>query len=583
MDKDILRKDRAALAREIEQAGSTFKGNACKCPFHEDRSPSAGVYVDDMGIWRFRCQAASCGVSGDIFDIQARLRNTTAAEVLKAGRADPARRTPAPKLYADIEALKAAMLGTVEATYQYTDPRTGKADMLVIRCKTADGKTFRQCRPHGTGYVMQAPAKPWPLYNRARIQQADTVVVVEGEKCVHALHEFGITATTSPAGAGKASHADWTPLAGKNVILWADNDTPGISHMQQVRAILESLEPSPRIAVIEPADLDLQEKEDAVDFIAQLGTLHTDKAVRQSAIMEALSKAKVKGVAAGVGELIENTISGKRQAIQWPWACVGGLTKALLPGTVTLLCGNVGASKSFMLLEAGMFWHGAGIKTAIYELEEDRDFHLLRCLAQRSRTGDITDPDWIRDNAEQARTIFDEHKVFLDGFGSQIFASPDTQPTLEQVAAWVKDRAKAGCRIIAIDPITIAAHKGRSSWEEDAAFLHNIKHTTVDHHCSIVLITHPVKAMSFPDVTQLAGGAAYQRFAQTIVWLESHADKTSTVKTPCGPADVEHNRILHILKARNGRGQGVKLACGFESESLTLRELGIIVKKKKSE
>ena len=82
---------------------------------------------------------------------------------------------------------------------------------------------------------------------------------------------------------------------------------------------------------------------------------------------------------------------------------------------------------------------------------------------------------------------------------------------------------------------------------------------------------------------QLAGGAAYSRFAQTILWLESHAEKISQVKTDCGRTEIEHNRTLHLLKARNGRGQGVKLAFNFQGESLTLREEGIIVKKCKGE
>ena len=83
-------------------------------------------------------------------------------------------------------------------------------------------------------------------------------------------------------------------------------------------------------------------------------------------------------------------------------------------------------------------------------------------------------------------------------------------------------------------------------------------------------------------MTQLAGGAAYQRFAQTILWLESHADKTSKVKTSYGTTEIEHNRTAHLLKARNGKGQGVKLAFNFSSDSLTLQEEGIIIKKTKA-
>ena len=70
-------------------------------------------------------------------------------------------------------------------------------------------------------------------------------MVVEGEKCGDVLLELGIAATTSPCGAGKAEYADWTPLAGKKVILWSDNDPTGRNHMKQVAEQLQRLDPSP--------------------------------------------------------------------------------------------------------------------------------------------------------------------------------------------------------------------------------------------------------------------------------------------------------------------------------------------------
>ena len=572
-----LRSNQGALADVLREAGAEVKGKTVRCPFCDDKHPSAGIYRPNGDGWRYKCHA--CGFNGSILDVIAKVDGMEVSEVFRRLRSDSEAKKQ-PKVYPTVEALKSAV-PNVETVYEYTNPATGKPDLLVIRIKTADGKTFRMARPQSGGFVMQAPDKPWPLYNRGRVWAADTIIVTEGESCVHALHRYGVIATTSPGGALKALHAGWGSLSGKNVILWPDNDEPGRAHMHQVEGILQQLQPAPRISILEPADLDLQGKEDAADFIEQLETLYTDRAEIQAAILEALNKAKPRGIASSVHELIEDAISGRREAVKWLWQLIGALTKALLPGTVVILCGNVGASKSLALLEAAIYWFLNGVRVAVWELEEDRAFHLSRCLAQKSGIAELTDPDWIKDNPEKARETFKEHEAFLEGFGACIHASPDTQPTLEQLAKWVRDRAKAGCRIIAIDPITAAAHKGRDVWAEDSAFLNNIKRTAVDHRCSIVLVTHPVKAVSFPDVTQLAGGAAYQRFAQTILWLESHDPKASTVKTACGTTEIEHNRTVHILKARNGKGQGVKLACNFKPESLTLNEIGIIVKVKK--
>lgn len=578
---NTARQNMQELIAELEQAGAVFRGNACKCPFHDDKRASAGIYADTDGIWRFKCH--SCGAGGDLFDVRALVGGQPLSEILKATTGQIRRSNgegkmtkPQAKVYKTIDELKKAVPGTVEAVYQYTDPGTGHPDMIVIRSKTADGKTFRQCRPCNGGFEMKAPPKPWPLYNRKRIQQADTVVVVEGEKVVHALHEYGVIATTSPAGAGKSEYADWQPLAGKNVILWPDNDELGRKHIRQVEAILEKLEPSPRISIIEPNDLDLQHKEDAADYADYIEQLKIAGADVRAGLQEALSRAKPKGVSAKLKEQFENIISGNYTAIELTWLTAHKLTKALLPGAVTLLCGSPGASKSFMLLQAAAYWLDNGVKFALYELEESREYHLQRALAQRAGIAKITDPDYIQQNPEQARNALSEHHEFIEALGRCLYACSDSQPTLDQIGDWAEQRAKAGCRIICIDPITAAAQSAKP-WLEDSAFLQRIKRVATEHSCSFLLVTHPKKEVgAFPDMNALAGGAAYSRFSQTIFWLHSHNLKTSKVRQACGTIETEHNRTLHILKARNGRGQGLALACEFSKQDLTLNELGTI-------
>jgi len=227
---DTLKRDRGLLSQLLQEAGATMRGSAITCPFCDDKRPSAGIYESNGDGFRYKCH--KCGFQGDILDVIARLDGIEVAEVFRRLKGERPQKQP--KVYPDLESLRLAMPGKVEAVFQYSEPKTGKADMLVIRSMTPDGKTFRQARPVSGGFVFQAPAKPWPLYNRKRLQTADTVVVVEGEGKVHALHEYSVIATTSPGGALKAEYADWTSLAGKNVILWPDADEPGRAHTQQV-------------------------------------------------------------------------------------------------------------------------------------------------------------------------------------------------------------------------------------------------------------------------------------------------------------------------------------------------------------
>ncbi|MCA7010107.1 AAA family ATPase [Wolbachia endosymbiont of Tribolium confusum] len=67
-----------------------------------------------------------------------------------------------------------------------------------------------------------------PLYNIPGILKSDKVILVEGEKCAEALIEKGITATTAMFGANATlDKTDWTPLKGKHIIIWPDNDEAG--------------------------------------------------------------------------------------------------------------------------------------------------------------------------------------------------------------------------------------------------------------------------------------------------------------------------------------------------------------------
>ncbi len=52
---------------KMERSGRGFK--AIRCPFHQDDSPSFSVYMGKDGNWYFKCFGASCGKSGDVFDL----------------------------------------------------------------------------------------------------------------------------------------------------------------------------------------------------------------------------------------------------------------------------------------------------------------------------------------------------------------------------------------------------------------------------------------------------------------------------------------------------------------------------------
>ena len=70
---------------------------------------------------------------------------------------------------------------------------------------------------------------------------ANRVYVCEGEKAADAVRSIGLTATTSAHGCESPGKADWGPLAGKEIIILPDNDSPGGKYADAVAALLAAL------------------------------------------------------------------------------------------------------------------------------------------------------------------------------------------------------------------------------------------------------------------------------------------------------------------------------------------------------
>ena len=289
--------------------------------------------------------------------------------------------------------------------------------------------------------------------------------------------------------------------------------------------------------------------------------------------------------AKGLEQLLEDNISGKRTSIPWPWPILDIYMQALLPGRLCLLCGAEGSTKSYMILEAAAFWHLSGVKVAVLEGEEERAYHLNRCLAQLSEESRLMNAVWCRNNPEETRAHFANHRQFISDFGNFVHDNQRQLLSLPDIVEWARARAKEGCRIIAIDPVTGADRQGRRETDDDKRFIHACQSIATEYDCSIICVTHPTKAWAEPETGQIAGGASYARFFQSIIWLESHGDReedwpTHRVALSCGTVELAHSRTLRLLKSRDTGSKGFRVACNFDRHNLRLRVEGLIIKDK---
>lgn len=130
-------------------------------------------------------------------------------------------------------------LGPATAKWDYLDA-SGKLIAVVYRYDPPGRK--KEFRPWDARRRKMAPPDPRPLYNQPGMASAAQVILVEGEKCAQALIEAGIVATTAMHGANApVEKTDWSPLAGKSVLVWPDRDKPGWEYATQAaQAILSA-------------------------------------------------------------------------------------------------------------------------------------------------------------------------------------------------------------------------------------------------------------------------------------------------------------------------------------------------------
>lgn len=250
----------------LKQDGREFKG--C-CPFHEESTPSFTVYPAKKGGQLFFC--FGCGAAGDVIDFVMHLKGVnlpTACEIL-GGRKDapdnrPALRLDNRSIYDGIVPLDngGSHPFVVGQVAQLWNPKRGEMGRfapthvheyraadgslfgLVLRRTVGDGKETPTVRfvklPDGRSLWSRFPfGERRPIYGLADLGRAQQVTIVEGEKCRDAFARAVRRPVVSWAGGGKAVRfTDWSPLAGRHVILWPDADMPGRQTMEQLADML---------------------------------------------------------------------------------------------------------------------------------------------------------------------------------------------------------------------------------------------------------------------------------------------------------------------------------------------------------
>jgi len=470
--------------------------------------------------------------------------------------------------------------GKLEALHRYQQA-DGSDAFFVIRWRGQDGnKVIRPAIKTTNGIELKGPNGQRPLYQLPKLTGAETVIITEGESKSDILSKYGFVSITSSGGSNAAKRSDWGPLAGKDVIIWPDADEPGRRYAADVQTILEPL--GCKIKTIDPYRLDLRGGEDVVDYVRQWKNAGATDLEIKAKLSEVFMQAESTGPGQTIKTYIEEIGAGRWEPILTGFSKLDTLVQ-ILPASLNLICGGPGASKSLWMLQIAAEWYRQKYKIAFFELEQDRTHHLRRLLAQESENSLLTNNAWIKENPEIAAQVIREHLDFINDFGRFVWAMPDKMIYQKDIVGWIRERAEAGCKAIAVDPATRAERIGEP-WRADTEFINTISRIAVSTRTAVFLILHPSKSINAsPDLATVAGSAAYTRFADNVIWLENHDYKQSSIQYSTGTIAAKHNRTVWILKTKDGPGTGARLAYNFDPSNLKLCELGLIVKKKKGD
>lgn len=562
------------------------------CPFHNDKTPSASIKLAASGIYYFKCFA--CDITEDIVALKVRIDNITVAEAIKhySPNYDPKsengeknmKNSVEYKTLKDITKMYENMGFAIAETNEYIAPQTKNCDLVTLKLVKDGKKEFRMCSQTKSGtWKLSAPEGKLPLFNRTRVKQNQRVLIVEGEKCVREvtkLNQHNLAVTTSPGGANGVAKADWSILKDKDLIIWRDKDKPGLEYQEQVIRNTKDIARSISIINVEDAELKLEEKQDVVDYLKKYGD---DLAGKSAGLGLVLGQAKNIEGDSPIHDLFKDIHAGKFKMINFPGMPVlSNTSKALAPCTITTIPAEPGAAKSFFMTQCFWKWANEGkVKVSLLMLEDKTSFHQTRALAQMAGDSRLTDIDYIAQYQEYSLKSLERFKEDLAKFNKILTCPGSTQMSLTEVADWVEKQAEAGVEVIGIDPIT-AAKATSKPWIEDEIFLFRVKEILERTGARLIITTHPrLGKAGAPSLSGLAGGAAYPRFSQTVIWMENLEAPIETLIYRDGSRDlVEHQRTFHIKKSRSGVGVGRIIASELNPKTLAVEELGMFANSK---
>lgn len=448
-----------------------------------DHNPGASVTEGDVfDIWRLR-------YGGDFRDALEGINDWV-------GGTQSARITRKNKEQHKAAAKQRQEKKEFQVKYDYTDDKGnilfvvrrfglvyGDTGEPVLNSKGKQRKDFRVQSADGHSYPKDMELRPlYRLTDWVNDKTDAEIYVCEGEKAADALAAIGLYATTMPGGSSAVLKADWSPLKGREVIIWPDNDAAGLKAAALISEVLSPI--TDRVRVLPPYDG--EEGADAHDFleagedIEQFMRLSPD--LQDKWNDEAIESLNIKAPN-------EITLSARE------WVSDG----ALIRGAITLFAAPPGTGKTAWSMQlAATYASGAPFagtqptqagKVLIINAEEPLDE-----MARRFRAacqGYEYDVDELSERVK-----------FISGYDNPLVITRQSAQSREIITDAKTDAIAKYCKendisLVIMDPIAEFGHGEENDNNAQKQFFQALRKMAADGHFALLAFAHTPKATSW--------------------------------------------------------------------------------------
>lgn len=522
---------------EPKQAG---KGWCSRCPAHDDQNPSLSIHAGEDGRALLNCHAgctvdsiaASIGLRpADLFIPDPHWRNGHAPKTRQRDGGDET--TPRPVHSGDSVTVASDAMGgrafptardavaelerrhgPCSANWTYHNSE-GEAIGMVVRWNTPTGKDIRPAHKTPAGWCIGGMPTPRPLYalpDLLATPAGSPVYVTEGEKAADAARAVGLLATTSPHGAKSAGKADWSPMAGREVVILPDHDDAGEKYAVDVMR-LATVAGANSVRVVRLVELweGIPKHGDMADLVEHRGGCVDSIRTAVEALTAKTAATSPERVPIDGAPLIVRLSDVKPEPVAWLWP------SRIALGKLTLIAGDPGLGKSFLTLDIaarvsrGRAWPDApSVSTTPGGVV---------LLSAEDGVADTIRPRLDAAGADVTRILALEAIQSVGDGGRESARTFDLSRDLPALESAI--RSVDGCRLVVIDPVTaylggVDSHKNA----EIRGLLAPLGAIAERHRVAVVAVTHLNKSGGGPAIYRAMGSLAFAAAARA-AWAVS--------------------------------------------------------------